>query len=55
MPSLGASFYHMVTGRPPFIGRNQMDVVAQHLTRALDPPYNQNATCPRSFPPSSAR
>jgi serine/threonine protein kinase len=37
--SLGASYYHMVTGRPPFIGRNQMDVVAQHLTRPLEPPY----------------
>ena len=36
--SLGASYFHMVTGRPPFIGRNQMDVVAQHLTRAIDPP-----------------
>ncbi len=37
--SLGASYYHMATGRPPFLGRNQMDVVAQHLTRPLEPPH----------------
>jgi serine/threonine protein kinase len=47
MYSLGASFYHMVTGRPPFIGRNQMDVVAQHLTRTVEPPY----TLKRDLPP----
>jgi len=33
--SLGASFYHMVTGQPPFLGENPMDVVAQHLTKPL--------------------
>jgi len=44
--SLGASYYHMVTGRPPFHGRNQMDVVAQHLTKPLEPPYRINRDLP---------
>ncbi len=37
--SLGASFYHIVTGRPPYIGDNPMDVVTRHLTEALVPPH----------------
>ena len=47
--SLGASYYHMVIGQPPFIGRNQMDVVAQHLTRPLDPPYKHKRDLPQQL------
>ncbi len=37
--SLGATFYHLVTARPPFVGENPMEVVSKHLTEPLSPPY----------------
>jgi len=44
--SLGASYYHLVTGRPPYIGDNPMDVVTQHLTEQLVPPYKVRRNLP---------
>jgi uncharacterized RDD family membrane protein YckC len=31
MYALGATFFHLLAGRPPFDGRNSIEVVAQHL------------------------
>ncbi|MCD6416564.1 MAG: serine/threonine protein kinase [Planctomycetes bacterium] len=36
--SLGATYYHLVTGRPPYIGESPMDVISKHLTETLTPP-----------------
>lgn len=36
--SLGAAFYHMVTGTVPFPGDNAVAVVTKHLTEPLEPP-----------------
>jgi serine/threonine-protein kinase len=41
--SLGATFYHMVTARPPFAAQNAMKVVANHLTKPLVPPSKVNS------------
>ena len=35
---LGATLYHMVTGRPPFDGPNPSDVMQKHLRSPLVPP-----------------
>lgn len=42
--SLGATLYHMVTGRPPFPGTKVDDVFKAHLEQELIPPdhLNQN-------------
>jgi serine/threonine protein kinase len=44
--SLGATFYHMVTGSPPFEAKNAMKVVANHLTKPLTPPCEVNYEVP---------
>jgi serine/threonine-protein kinase len=36
--SLGATFYHAVTGQPPFRGRNLMEIVQQVLDQPPTPP-----------------
>jgi tRNA A-37 threonylcarbamoyl transferase component Bud32 len=41
--SLGATFYHMVTGSVPFDGKNPSDVMHKHLKDALVPPIQMNA------------
>ncbi|MCY2945673.1 MAG: serine/threonine-protein kinase [Planctomycetota bacterium] len=40
--SLGATFYHMVTGRPPFEGANVHEVIEKHLREPLIPPDHLN-------------
>jgi len=35
---LGATFYHMLTGRVPFEGKNPTEVMRKHLNEALTPP-----------------
>ncbi|MBI3098335.1 MAG: protein kinase [Planctomycetes bacterium] len=40
--SLGASFYHMVTGSPPFTAASAADVMVKHLTDRPVPPMERN-------------
>jgi serine/threonine-protein kinase len=39
---LGATFYHMVTGKVPFEGRNPSEVMHRHLKKDLVPPDHVN-------------
>ncbi|MBL9149351.1 MAG: serine/threonine protein kinase [Phycisphaerae bacterium] len=39
---LGATFFHMVTGRVPFEGKTPSDVMHRHLKAALTPPDHLN-------------
>jgi serine/threonine-protein kinase len=41
---LGATFYHMVTGRVPFIAEDSTDVMRKHLKEPLIPPDHINTT-----------
>ena len=41
---LGATFYHMVTGRVPFMADNSADVVRKHLKQNLIPPDHINTS-----------
>ncbi|MCK4375168.1 MAG: protein kinase, partial [Candidatus Brocadiae bacterium] len=36
--SLGATWYHMVTGQPPFAGATTLEVCQKHLNEPLVPP-----------------
>jgi len=36
--SLGATYYHLVTGETPFHGANAMEVIAQHINKQLPDP-----------------
>jgi serine/threonine-protein kinase len=49
--SLGATFYHLVTGQPPFIGKTPMEVISQHLSSPLVPPLKLRPDLP---PPVSS-
>jgi serine/threonine-protein kinase len=40
--SLGATLYHMVTGRPPFQGKGAMEVFQKHIADELIPPDHVN-------------
>ncbi len=40
--SLGATFYHMVTGQPPFTGNTSDEVLDAHLYAELTPPDHVN-------------
>ncbi|MDO8303999.1 MAG: serine/threonine-protein kinase [Sedimentisphaerales bacterium] len=42
--ALGATFYHMVTGRVPFEAQNPSDVMRKHLKEALIPPDHINTS-----------
>jgi serine/threonine-protein kinase len=42
MYSLGATFYHMVTGQPPFPGKKIDAVLNDHLKKELTPPDHLN-------------
>ena len=41
---LGATFYHMVTGRVPFMAENPSDVMRKHLREKLVPPDHINTS-----------
>lgn len=36
--SLGCTLYHLVTGRPPFMGRTAMEVMTKHQNEPVTPP-----------------
>ncbi|MHC4788265.1 MAG: serine/threonine-protein kinase, partial [Planctomycetota bacterium] len=44
--SLGATWYHMVVGRPPFLGATMLEVCQKHLGEELLPPAAANSTVP---------
>lgn len=44
--SLGATFYHLLTGQPPFDGETPAAVMMQHLNSPLTPPYLINPLVP---------
>ena len=41
---LGATFYHMVTGRVPFTGEDSSEIMKRHLREKLVPPDHINTT-----------
>ena len=45
--SLGATFYHLVTGQTPFQGSTSAIIMAQHINRRLPNPQDINAEVPR--------
>lgn len=42
--SLGATFYHMVTGRVPFTGEDSAEIMRKHLKEPLIPPDHINTS-----------
>lgn len=44
--SFGATFYHVVTRRPPFQGDSLWSIVLKHKTEPLVPPRSHNASIP---------
>ncbi|MGH7678762.1 MAG: serine/threonine-protein kinase [Gemmatimonadaceae bacterium] len=47
--SLGVLAYHMLTGRPPFIGRTAHQVIAAHVADKPEPIRKRNPSVPRSM------
>ncbi|MDP6823215.1 MAG: protein kinase [Dehalococcoidia bacterium] len=45
--SLGAMLYEMVTGRPPFLGDDEIAIIGQHINTAPVAPAWHNGDCPR--------
>ncbi|WNG59931.1 protein kinase [Archangium gephyra] len=52
--SLGATFYEMLTGIPPFVSADPVELVHAHLARSPVPPEQLNPSIPRSSPASSS-
>jgi serine/threonine protein kinase len=46
---LGATCYHMVTGRVPYTGKNPSEVMHKHLKAELEPPDHINPTLTPGF------
>ena len=46
---LGATLYHMVTGKVPFAGKNPSDVMHRHLKQELVPPDHLNPSLSAGF------
>jgi len=40
--ALGGTLYHMLTGKPPFVGRSTGEIVAKHLNEEIPPPDELN-------------
>ena len=47
--SLGATFYHFVTGQFPYNGENTDEIARQHVYGTLVPPKNVNAELPQAL------
>ena len=45
--SLGAMLYEMVTGRPPFLGDNDVAIIGQHINTPPVAPTWHNPSCPK--------
>ena len=45
--SLGAMLYEMVTGRPPFLGDDEIAIIGQHINTAPVAPTWHSSHCPR--------
>jgi hypothetical protein len=45
--SLGAMLYEMVTGRPPFLGDEEIAIIGQHINTPPVAPTWHNGDCPR--------
>jgi hypothetical protein len=46
--SLGATWYHMLTGRPPFVAATGFDVLQKHLSEPLVPPRDVRPDVPEA-------
>lgn len=46
--SLGATFFHLITGRFPFEGRTAVEIAQKHLTEALTLPHHLNPQIPET-------
>lgn len=46
--SLGATFYHFITGRFPFEGKTAMEIAKKHLTDPVIPPRSIDPSIPES-------
>jgi len=44
--ALGATFYHVLTGRVPYPGDSAFDVLNKHQTATLQPPHEVNSAVP---------
>jgi serine/threonine-protein kinase len=49
MYSLGATFFHMVCGRPPFTGETTSDVMKQHVSRKVPTPSDLVPDLPKGL------
>ena len=47
--SLGAMLYEMVSGRPPFVGDNNVAIIGQHINTPPVAPTWHNPSCPPSL------
>jgi len=47
--SLGATFYHFLTGSFPFTGRNALEIAKKHLQEPLQDPRTLNSAIPESI------
>ncbi len=47
--SLGATFYHMVTGSAPFAAENPMSMIMKHATEPVEPIYKRNPNVPNKL------
>ncbi|MBX3057415.1 MAG: AAA family ATPase [Anaerolineae bacterium] len=44
--SLGAAFYQLLTGQPPFTGQDPIELVHAHIARPPQPPHTLNTAVP---------